>query len=96
VPKPDAAVVWGKILIFISKDGDLELQADYYDEEGNLVRRMVGSKVQEMGGRTIPVYWEILPMDKVGEKTVLEYTRLDFGIDVKESFFSIQNMKRIR
>jgi hypothetical protein len=96
IPKPDAAVVWGEIILYISKDGDLELQADYYDEEGNLVRRMVGSKVQKMGGRTIPTRLEILPMDKQGEKTVLEYTHLDFDINVKQSFFSIQNMKRVR
>ena len=95
-PKPDAAVVWGKILFFISKSGDLELEADYYDEEGTLVRRMVGSKVEKMGGRTIPVHWEIAPVGKPGERTILEYTKLDFNIDVKESFFSIQNMKRIR
>jgi outer membrane lipoprotein-sorting protein len=96
VPKPAAAVVWGEIMIFISKDGDLELQADYYDEEGTLVRRMAGSEVRTMGGRTIPVHWEILPVDKPGEKTVLEYTKIDFDIDVEEDFFSIQNMKRIR
>jgi negative regulator of sigma E activity len=96
VPKPEAAVVWGKILIFISKDGDLELQADYYDEEGTLVRRMVGSKVREMGGRTLPIHWEIVPVDKPGEKTILEYGKLDFDINIKETFFSIQNMKRIR
>jgi outer membrane lipoprotein-sorting protein len=95
VPKPAAAVVWGEIIIFISKEGDLELQADYYDEEGTRVRSMVGSKVQSMGGRTIPVHWEILPMDKPGERTVLEYTKIDFDINVKEAFFSIQNMKRI-
>jgi outer membrane lipoprotein-sorting protein len=95
-PKPEAAVVWGKIVIFISKSGDLELQADYYEEEGALVRRMEGSKVQEMDGRTIPLHWEISPVDKPGERTILEYTKIDFDIDVKESFFSIQNMKRIR
>ncbi len=96
IPKPDAAVVWGEILLFISKEGVLELQTDYYDEGKNLVRRMVGSKVQEMGGRTIPTRLEILPTDKAGEKTILEYTHLDFDVDVKQSFFSIQNMKRVR
>jgi outer membrane lipoprotein-sorting protein len=96
VPKPDAAVVWSKIRLFVAKDGDLELQADYLDEKGHLVRRMVGSKVQEMGGRTIPTYWEIIPINKPGETTTLEYTRLEFDIDIGESFFSIQNMKRVR
>jgi outer membrane lipoprotein-sorting protein len=96
IPRPEAPVVWDKILLFITREGDLELQADYYDEEGSLVRRMVGSKIKEMGGRTIPTYWEIFPMDKPGEETALEYTSLKFEIDIKESFFSIQNMKRVR
>jgi outer membrane lipoprotein-sorting protein len=95
-PKPEAGVVWGKILIWISKEGYLQLRADYYDEDEYLVKSMIGSKIAKMGGRTIPTHWEMIPVDKPGQKTVMEYLSIEFNIDTNESFYSQQNMKRVR
>lgn len=95
-PKPEAGVVWGKVIMWISKKGYLELKTEYYDEDENLVKYMTGSKVKEMGGRTIPSYYEMIPVDKPGEKTVLEYTTMEFNLDISPSFFSEQKMKRVR
>jgi len=96
LPKPEAGVVWGKIITWIAKEGYLQLRADYYDEDDYLVKSMLGSKVQEMGGRTIPIHWEMIPHDQPGQKTVMEYLTVEFNIDIDESFFSLQNMKRVR
>jgi len=96
LPKPEAGVVWGKVVMWISKDGYLELKTEYYDEDGELVKYMIGSKIKEMGGRTLPSYWEMVPVDKPGEKTILEYREMAFDVDLSPSFFSQQNMKRVR
>lgn len=95
-PKPEAGIVWGRVLMWISKDGFMQLKTEYFDEEGMLVKSMIGSNVKEMGGRTIPSRWEMIPADKPGEKTILEYTALEFDMDIEESFFSRQRMKRVR
>lgn len=95
-PKPDAGVVWGKIITWISKEGYLQLQEDYYDEDGMLVKSMIGSNVQDMGGRTIPTHWEMVPTDKPDQKTVMEYQTIEFNPQIETSFFSEQNMKRVR
>lgn len=96
MPKPEAGVVWGKVVMWISKDGYLELKIEYYDENGGLVKYMTGSEVKEMGGRTLPTRWEMIPVDKPGEKTILEYREMSFDVSLSPSFFSQQNMKRIR
>jgi len=96
IPKPDAGVVWGKIITWISKDGYLQLRADHYDEDLTLIKSMVGSEIKKLGGRTIPSHWEMIPHDKAGQKTVLDYLKIDFNIKINESFFSQQNMKRVR
>ncbi len=96
IPKPEAGVVWGKIIMWVSKAGYLQLRADYYDEDDYIVKSMIGSKIQKMGGRTIPTHWEMIPVDKPGQKTVMEYLTIEFNIDINESFFSQQNMKRVR
>lgn len=96
IPKPEAGVVWGKINMWVSKEGYLPLKSDYFDEDGYLVKTMTASNVQKMGGRTIPTHWEMIPLDDPGQKTVMDYTSLDFNVEIKQSFFSIQNMKRVR
>ena len=95
-PKPDAGVVWGKVLTWISKQGDLQLRADYYDEDLQMIKSMIGSDVQKMGSRTIPIHWEMIPHDDPGQKTVMIYEALEFDVKVKDSFFSQQNMRRVR
>ncbi|MEJ2545962.1 MAG: outer membrane lipoprotein-sorting protein [Calditrichaceae bacterium] len=52
--------------------------------------------IKEMDGRTIPTHWEMIPEDKPGQKTVMDYLSIEFNAKIKESFFSKQNMKRVR
>lgn len=97
IPKPDAPVVWGKVITFISKDEYLQLQAEYYDEDGERVRVMKGSEVKELGGRLIPTRMEMIPLNKEeGHKTMMLYEDIEFNIGLSERFFSIQNMKRVQ
>lgn len=96
IPKPEVGVVWGKILTWISKEKFLQVKAEYYDEDGYLVKSFIGSDEKKMGGRNILTHWEMIPEDKPGNKTVMEYSEIKFNYDVDASFFSEQNMKRIR
>lgn len=95
IPKPDAPVVWGRVIAFISKEEYLQLRFEFYDEDQYLMRTMEGSNVEEMDGRMIPTRMEMIPEDEENHKTVLIYNTIEFNIDLSERFFSIQNMKRV-
>lgn len=96
IPKENAPVVWGKIEMCISKAEYLQLQVKFYDEDGYLVNTMKASGIKTMGGRVIPSFLEITPADNPKQKTTFEYLNLEFDIKLEDSFFSIQNMKRVR
>lgn len=96
VPKEEAAVVWGKIITWISKDQYYTLKNEYYDEFGDLINREVLSKIKDVGDRTIPTFFEMNPVNKEGNKTTMEFEKIEFNMLIKDGFFSIQNMKRIR
>ena len=68
----------------------------FYDEDNFLVNTMYASRIKVMGGRTIPSFLEMVPAENPKQKTTFEYLNLEFDIDLEDSFFSIQNMKRIR
>lgn len=96
IPKPDAPVVWGKILLWIAKTDYLQLRIEFYDEDGKLMNIMEMSKVQMMGDRLIPTHMEMIPADEPNHKTILEYQAVEFDKPIDDSFFSEQNMKRVR
>jgi outer membrane lipoprotein-sorting protein len=95
-PKPEAAVVWGKIIIYISKKDFMQMRAEYYDEDGYLINIMSASKIRNLGGKMLPSEMEMIPVDKPGQKTVLIYNSLVFDVPIQESFFTVQNMKTVR
>lgn len=95
IPKPGAPVVWGSVDAYISTDEYLQLRFDFYDEEGNPIKRMEGSEVRMMDGRMIPTRMEMIPLDEKNRKTVLIYNDIEFNIELSERFFSIQNLKRV-
>ncbi len=96
IPHEEAAVVWGKVLVYIEKEDFNQLLVKYYDEDGFLVNTMVLSNIKKMGDRTIPTHLEMIPADEPQNKTVIDYLQMEFDLEIKESFFSLQNMKRIR
>jgi outer membrane lipoprotein-sorting protein len=95
-PKPNAAVVWDKIILWISKKQSFMLQAEYYDENGSLVNREILSEIKHFGDRDIPSKIEMLPVKEKGKKTILQFQQMLFNMPMKESFFSQQNMKSLR
>jgi outer membrane lipoprotein-sorting protein len=96
IPKPDAAVVWGAVVIWISKQDDLEMRAEYYDEDGALVHVMQMSQVRKLGGRLLPTVMTMTATDKPGNRTLLIYKDAWFDRSLSDDFFSEQNMKRVR
>ncbi len=93
VPKPEAPVIWGKIIYRIGKEQLVPEQIEYFDEENILVRRIMFDDVQTVSGRTVPLKMTVLPLEKPQEKTVMHYRDLRFDVDLNESFFSLGQLK---
>ena len=94
VPKPDAPVVWGRIVITVLADSFLPLFSYYYDEDMGLARTMIFSDIKKMGGKMLPAVMRVVPADKDDEYTELTYEEIVFGIELGESFFSLQQLRR--
>jgi outer membrane lipoprotein-sorting protein len=95
-PKPEAAVVWGRIEYQVRKADLMPTWARYYDEDGTLVRTLTFSDYRTMGGRLVPTLIRMQPEDKPNEHTTVRYLELDFDIDIDESFFSLRALRSAR
>ena len=96
VAKEDAAVIWGHQIRWIDKKDFLFLKSELYDEDGYLIRTELGKEIKSMGGRLIPTLLEIIPEEEEGQLTIVEIKEIEFNTPIKDSFFSQQNMKRVR
>lgn len=96
LPHEDAPVVWGKIIMWISRDEYLQMKSEYYDEDGYLIKTEFSYDVKKMDDRIIPTRFELIPEEEEGNKTIVTLDNIKFNESIEDSFFSQQNMKQIR
>jgi len=95
IPKPEAAVVWGKLKLYVDQKYFVEVYARFYDEDQELINIMNSYDIKMMGGRMIPTRVEMIPMDKKNQKTEIIYTNLIFDKPIADTFFTIQQLKNL-
>ena len=93
-PKPDAAVVWGKIVMVVDAKNRLPKSAIYYDEDMGVARTATYRDNKALGGRTVPAVMRMVPADKPDEFTEMEYLSLEFDQDLPDSMFSIGRLRK--
>ena len=95
-PKPEAAVVWGRIEYEVRRNDFMPTWARYYDEDGELMRTVTFSEFRNMGGRLVPAVMELIPHDKPSERTLVRYDELEFDIGIDEAAFSLRALRDTR
>lgn len=95
-PKTETPSVWGKIVITIRKEDYIPLEQAYYDEKGRKMREMIFSDVRTFGERTIPAVLEMTPLNKEGQKTVIQYRDIRFDEQTYQEIFTLRNLQKRR
>lgn len=95
-PKEDAPVVWGKIVIWIDQKDYMQMKAEFYDEDGFLVNKMLASEPKIFDGKRLPSKISFIPVDKPGHQTMIIYNTLKFDIPVNPKIFSPNYMTRFK
>lgn len=93
LPKPNAPVVWGKLIYWARKEDHLPAQAEYFDEKGELMRTMVMSDFQFLGGREIPTVWTMYNSDKT-HSTEIKMDEASFDTKIPASIFSLKELEK--
>lgn len=96
IPKPDAAVVYERVLVWVTKGDFIQLRVENYDEYGDLANHIALSEITQFRDREIPARLEMIPADQNDQKTVIQYHSANFDIEIEEDFFSVQNLKRMQ
>ena len=95
-PTEESSVVWGKLIVWIDKVDYMQLKTEFYDEDLEIVNKMVGSEIKQYNGRKLPSKLEFYPLEEEGHKTIIYYNKWNFDIKVPENYFSTQFVSRLK
>lgn len=94
IPKPEAAVVWGRIIYWVRRSDTMPLKQEFFSERGELVRVMTFSEIRTVGGRRLPTRWEMRPTAKPGNVTSVVLRDAVFDAPVDDEVFTQRNLQR--
>ena len=94
VPKPKTPVVWSRVVYLLDPGDFLPLRADFYDRD-RISRVLAFADPHVVSGRRVPFTLQMVPADKPGEETRLEYRKLQFGVSVDPSLFTQRGLRQV-
>jgi outer membrane lipoprotein-sorting protein len=93
-PKPDAAVVWGKIVLQFRQADGVPTWQGYYGDDGKLARDLTFSEYKTKSGKLIPTHLVMKSEDKAGAQTTIDYEDIAFDVPITAGTFSLPNQKQ--
>lgn len=96
LPKPGAAVVWGKIVSVIDVGDYTQVHDAFYDDFGEKVREMFYSDVRSFGTHRVPTVMRIKPLEPGKEKNQTEVRLIEVIYDkgISDSYFTKKALRR--
>ncbi|MBF0500526.1 MAG: outer membrane lipoprotein-sorting protein [Candidatus Riflebacteria bacterium] len=94
-PKPDAAVVWGKVIYRADLERQVPIAIEYFDEDGVKVRVIHFDQVEQVQGRWLPRVFRVEPLEQPGEYTEMHYEKIIFDVNIPQGTFSTQNLRSL-
>ncbi len=96
IPKPQAPVVWGKVVITADLQKMVPVEDIFYDDAMEKVRILTYSDVRRVGKRNLPFRMELQPLEasKKENRTIVQISEADFDTPVRDEYFTKQALKR--
>jgi len=95
IPHEEAAVVWGKEILWIRDDWVL-LEQQFWDQDGALVKTLKTLEIVAMGGRNVAAVMRMGNQDKPQEWTELRSLAVEFDLDLPANQFTLSNLRNPR
>jgi outer membrane lipoprotein-sorting protein len=92
--KPEAAVVWGKVVYLVRKDDSIPVSQSFFNERGELIRVLNFSDIKIMDGRLMPTRWEMRPVARPENRTVVTLKAAQYDRPIDPEIFTQRNLQK--
>lgn len=93
-PRENAPVVWGRIVAWIDPVRLAPVRQEYFDEAGVKLRVMTLGDFRDVGSRSYPHRWTMVPLDKPGHETSIVVNAVRFDEKLDDEIFTQRNLTR--
>jgi outer membrane lipoprotein-sorting protein len=93
-PKPDAPVVYTRLVFLLTPEAWIPVSWEYYDE-GELIRTLRFEDVRTVDGKPLPMRLVLQPTDAPDERTVIQYDELQLNVAVEDDLFTRRGLRRV-
>lgn len=96
LPKPNAPIVWGKVILWARVLDSAPIREEFYSEHGDLIKVMTGSHIQRFGSHSIPLELKMTSVKKQNSSTVITYDAKSVIFDqpISDDFFTQENLRK--
>ena len=95
IPHEDAAIVWGKEILFI-RDDYIMLEQQFWDQDGILVKSMKAREIKQLGGRTVASIIRMGKHETPEEWTEVTVHDIRFDQANPDSLFTLSSLRNPR
>jgi len=92
--KPEAAVVWSRVVVTVRQSDAVPVKMAYFDEAKRLKQTVTFTNEKTLGGRTLPATIRFVNADKPEELTEVRWNSLQFDVDIPDARFSLRALQR--
>jgi len=92
-PHPEVPIVYSQVIFYMDYEALTPVRAEYYDD-GELLRSFIFSDVREINGTPVPWRMDVIPHDKPGEGTFIQYSTLELDVPVDDGLFTQRGLRR--
>jgi len=93
-PKPEAKIVWGKVIIWLTPNDGALVQQDFYTEAGKLVKQLKGYDHKAFGKYIIPTKMTMQDFTRKDSKTEIIYSKVEFDNVSGGNIFSLKALEK--
>jgi len=95
IPKPEAAVIWGKEEVEV-RDDHLLLAESFFDQHGEVVKQLSAIEIGRLGGRIFVIRYRMAKLDEKDHWTELVYRQARFDEKLPDALFTQSNLRNPR
>ena len=78
------------------RDDHVVTEHRFYDQDSELVKKLVSLEVGEMGGRVIALRQRMGKVESPDEWTEIQVVSVDYDIELPDSLFTLSNLRNPR
>lgn len=76
IPRPEAPIVWDKVILWVAHEGWVQQRSEFFDESGRRVYCLYMDEFQKIGSRWVPMALRMVPDNKPQTRTEIRYTSI--------------------